>query len=82
MGNTCFGRDERDGGSNTTTDPDEPLDTDLCDLDKSNLLSVKIRRLIEWNTETLLCLLKQILASRSTSKREPRLSSLGKNQSE
>jgi hypothetical protein len=85
-GKHCFGRDERDGGSNTTTDPDEPLDTDLRDLNESNLLSEKTRRLIEWNTETLICLLKQILARRTTSRhpsnKDLRLSSLEKNQSQ
>jgi class 3 adenylate cyclase len=81
-GNHCFGRDKRDGGSNTTPDPIESLNTDLRDLDENKVLSEKIRRLIEWNTETLICLLKQFLARRSTSKMEPRLSSLEKNQSQ
>jgi class 3 adenylate cyclase len=85
-GKHCVGRDDRDGGSSTTTDPDEPKDKDLRDLDESNLLSEKTGRLIEWNTETLICLLKQIVARRSMSRRssnsELRLSSLEKNQSQ
>jgi class 3 adenylate cyclase len=81
-GKHCFGCDDRDSGSNTTSDPVEPLITDLRDLDKSKILSEKIQRLIDWNTETLICLLKPILARRTTSRfssnRELRLSCLEK----
>jgi hypothetical protein len=81
-GKHCFGCDDRDSGSNTTTDPVESLNTDLRDLDENKVLSEKIRRLVEWNTETLICLLKQILARRTTcrysSNRELRMSCLEK----
>jgi hypothetical protein len=84
-GRHCLGRDDKDScGSNTTTDPDEPMDIDLPDFEECNQINEKIRRLIEWNTETLICLLKQILARRTTSRfsssREHSLSSLEKHQ--
>jgi hypothetical protein len=60
----------------------DPLITDRRDLDESKVLSEKIQRLIDWNTEKLICLLKQILARRTTSRfssnREVRLSCLEK----
>jgi class 3 adenylate cyclase len=85
-GKYCFGRDAMDGGSNTTSSPDEQSDTANPDLNETLILSEKIRRLIEWNTETLVCMLKQIVARRFTrrfsSNKDHTLTALEKNQSE
>jgi class 3 adenylate cyclase len=69
-GKHCLGQEDRDCGSssNTTTYPDDQSDVDLLLDVKESDLSEKIQRLIEWNTETLLTFLKQIVARRSTSR--------------
>jgi class 3 adenylate cyclase len=84
-GKHSFGLDERDGGSNSTTDAEEQSDIDLTVLNEDHR-SEKTCRLIEWNTETLLNLVKQIVARRSTnhssSDVNPNVSLLEKNQSD